>query len=237
MQGDGVSPRRIAVVPARGGSKRIPNKNIRSFCGVPMIGHILSAARDSGLFEVIHVSTDSEEIKSTAENLGFPVDFMRPRELADDMTPIMPVLKHAADTYAERGRAFDQVWLLMACAPLTRADDLKNAAALFEKGGSREPVLAVSEFPVPIEWAFSRDEAGRLAPVQEGMFAIRSQDLKKKYFDAGSFAVFPAERVLSSAGAGSDSGFIGYVLPKGRAIDIDDEDDWRLAEALRAGAG
>lgn len=231
-----MSSRRIAVIPARGGSKRIPNKNIRNFCGVPMIGHILAAARDSGLFEVIHVSTDSQEIRSTAESMGFPVEFMRPPELANDATPIMPVLKFAADRYAERGTVFDEVWLLMACAPLTRPDDLKKAALLFEESGSRDPVLAVSEFPVPIEWAFSREETGRLEPVQKGMFAVRSQDLKKKYFDAGSFAIFPAERVRASEGAGSDSGFIGYVLPKGRAIDIDDEDDWRLAEAMRASA-
>lgn len=223
---------RIAIIPARGGSKRIPNKNTRSFCGKPMVAHILRAARESGLFDAIHVSTESTDIRDVVQGLGFPVDFMRPHELADDHTPIMPVLKYVADTYALRGELFDQVWLLMACAPLIDALDLQQAADLFDRSGGHDPLLAVSEFPVPIEWAFNRLEDGKLTPVQAGMFAVRSQDLSKKYFDAGSFAAFPAETVRTSQGAGADSGFIGYVLPKGRAIDIDDEADWILAEAM-----
>jgi pseudaminic acid cytidylyltransferase len=224
--------KRLAIIPARGGSKRIPNKNIRDFCGQPMITHVLSAARASGLFTTVHVSTESESIRDVAAQFGFPPDFPRPAELADDHTPIMPVLRYAAQEYANRGVHFDEVWLLMACAPLIDAKDLSTAATLFQQAGSEQPLLAVSEYPAPIEWAFSRGENGALTPVQAGMFAVRSQDLEKRYFDAGSFAVFPASRVLESQGAGSDSGFIGYVLPKGKAIDIDDEQDWQLAEAV-----
>lgn len=223
---------RLAIIPARGGSKRIPNKNIRDFCGKPMIAHILHTVRESGLFEVIHVSTESADVRSTVEGLGFAVDFERPAALADDQTPIMPVLKFVTDTYAERGREFDEVWLFMACAPLTTAQDVRDAAALFLRAGGVDPLLAVTEYPAPIEWAFTRSEAGRLVPVQSGMFAVRSQDLEKKYFDAGSFAAFPAASVRASSGAGSDSGFIGYPLAKGTAIDIDDEADWATAEAL-----
>ncbi|MBC2770582.1 cytidylyltransferase domain-containing protein [Pusillimonas minor] len=224
--------KRLAIIPARGGSKRIPNKNIRDFCGQPMITHVLGVARASGLFAKVHVSTESESIRDVAAQFGFPPDFPRPAELADDHTPIMPVLRHAAQEYAKRGERFDEVWLLMACAPLIHAKDLSSAASLFQQAGSEQPLLAVSEYPAPIEWAFSRGENGALTPVQAGMFAVRSQDLEKRYFDAGSFAVFPASRVLESQGAGSDSGFIGYVLPKGTAIDIDDEQDWQLAEAI-----
>lgn len=223
---------RIAIIPARGGSKRIPNKNIRNFCGKPMIAHILGAARESSLFDVIHVSTESTDIREVVEALGFRVEFMRPGELADDHTPIMPVLKYVADTYAANGHIFDQVWMLMACAPLIEAHDLQQAAALFDCTVTRDPLLAVAEYPVPIEWAFSRSEDGKLTPVQAGMFAVRSQDLGKKYFDAGAFAVFPIATVRASQGSGSDSGFIGYVLPKGKAIDIDDQADWALAEAM-----
>jgi N-acylneuraminate cytidylyltransferase len=128
--------------------------------------------------------------------------------------------------------AFDQVWLLMACSPLIDAEHLVAAEKMFRQSGGREPLLAVSEFPVPIEWAFTRGADGRLTPVQTGMFSVRSQDLEKKYFDAGAFAAFPAATVLASQGAGSDTGFIGYNLPKGTAIDIDDEHDWALAEAI-----
>ena len=224
--------KRLAIIPARGGSKRIPNKNIRDFCGQPMIAYVLNAARDSDLFTTVHVSTDSESICDVVTQCGFPPDFPRPAKLADDHTPIMPVLHHAAQEYLKRGENFDEIWLLMACAPLIDAKDLVSAAALFQRAGSEQPLIAVSEYPAPIEWAFNLGENGELTPVQAGMFAVRSQDLAKRYFDAGCFAVFPASRVLASRDAGSDSGFMGYVLPKGTTIDIDDEQDWQLAEAI-----
>jgi pseudaminic acid cytidylyltransferase len=224
--------KRLAIIPARGGSKRIPNKNIRDFCGLPMITHVLSAARDSGLFATIHVSTESESISKVAAKFGLPPDFPRPDDLADDHTPIMPVLRFTAEEYARRGKRFDEIWLLMACAPLIHSQDLQKAAALFAETGAEKPLLAVSEYSAPIEWAFSRSADGALTPIQAGMFAVRSQDLEKCYFDAGSFAAFPTAHVLESEGAGSDKGFIGYVIPKGSAIDIDDEHDWQLAEAM-----
>jgi N-acylneuraminate cytidylyltransferase len=224
--------KRLAIIPARGGSKRIPNKNIRDFCGQPMITHVLSATRDSGLFATVHVSTESDSIRAVAASFGFAPDFPRSENLADDHTPIMPVLRYVVEEYAERGQYFDEVWLLMACAPLVDPQDLIRAAALFQESGAEQPLLAVSEYPAPIEWAFNRKEGGALIPVQAGMFAVRSQDLEKHYFDAGSFAAFPASFVLESQGAGSDSSFIGYVLPKGTAIDIDEEQDWELAEAI-----
>ena len=224
--------RRLAIVPARGGSKRIPNKNIRNFCGEPMITHVLRAARASDLFSKVHVSTESESIREVATQYGFAPDFPRPPNLADDHTPIMPVLREVTFEYKNRGEHFDEVWLLMACAPLIDSNDLCNAAKLFQDSGGEQPLLAVSEYPAPIEWAFKREENGALTPVQAGMFEVRSQDLEKRYFDAGSFAIFSASFVLRSQGAGSDSGFAGYVLPKGTAIDIDDEQDWRLAEAM-----
>lgn len=199
-----------------------------------MIAHTLDTARESGLFDVVHVSTESPDVRATVEGLGFRVDFMRPEHLADDVTPIMPVLKYVVETYAARGRSFDEIWQLMACAPLVRPSDLKEAAAMFERTGGVTPLLAVAPHPAPIEWAYRRAADGTLAPVQPGMFATRSQDLERAYFDTGSFAVMPAAMVLSSQGAGSNTGFLGYVLDRTRAIDIDDEDDWALAESMFA---
>jgi len=224
--------RRIAIIPARGGSKRIPNKNVRDFCGKPMIAHIIEAASESGLFEVIHVSTDSEAIANVAQQLGFPPAFLRPAVLADDFTPIMPVLKYVTEVFEKSGQIFDQVWMLMACAPLIAACDLVAADKLFLESDGKSPLLAVTEYSVPIEWAFRREDDGHLVPVHPGSFSLRSQDIEKKYFDAGSFSIFPTYAVQSSKGAGSDQGFIGYILPKGTAIDIDDERDWILAEAI-----
>ncbi|MDX9713887.1 MAG: acylneuraminate cytidylyltransferase family protein [Dissulfurispiraceae bacterium] len=224
--------RRLAIIPARGGSKRIINKNIRDFCGKPMISHILESAIASKLFDCIHVSTESSDICKVVESMGLTVHFPRPVELADDRTPLMPVLKFVTDKFAAQGELFDQVWLLMACAPLIDANDFKGAADLFDSRGGAEPLLAIGEYPVPIEWAFSRLENGRIIPVMPGKFAIPSQDLGKKFFDTGSFAIYPSKFVRSSKGAGSDLGYIGYILPKYKAIDIDDEEDWKVAEAL-----
>jgi N-acylneuraminate cytidylyltransferase len=223
---------RIAIIPARGGSKRIPNKNVRDFCGRPMVAHVLDAARDSGLFHKIHVSTDSNQVAAVVDSLGFVVDFMRPSELADDHTPIMPVLKFVLEQYADRGLKFDQVWLLMACAPNLASDDLRQASGMLEKASPRTSLVSISEYPVPIEWAFARNPSGLLEALQPGMFARRSQDIEPRYYDTGTFAVFSADTVLRSQGASSDSEYLGFVLPKGSAVDIDTETDWSAAEAL-----
>src|SRR5262249_52086660 len=152
-----VSLRRLAIVPARGGSKRILDKNIRNFCGRPMIAYILETARKSELFNMIHVSTESPQVASAIESLGFPAHFPRPIELADDNTPIMPVLRYVTETFQARGQIFDEVWLLMACAPLIEVSDLQQAAQLLSRLGQSRAVLAVSHFPAPIEKAFECD--------------------------------------------------------------------------------
>lgn len=224
--------RRLAIIPARGGSKRIPNKNLRHFCDQPMIAHILNAARESQLFDKVHVSTDSEEIREVVSKFGYPPDFTRPSELADDHTPIMPVLKFVLTEYKKINMIYDEVWLLMACAPLITHQDLTKAAKLFQNTKNEKPLITIAEYPAPIEWAFRSDEKGKLTPVQTGMFSVRSQDLEKHYFDSGSFAIFPSSYILQSNGAGSDLDYIGYNLPKSTAIDIDEEEDWLIAEAI-----
>lgn len=226
--------RRIAVIPARGGSKRISGKNVRDFCGKPMIGHILDTARASALFDVIHVSTESEEVRQVVSGLGFEIDFLRPDDLADDHTPLIPVLKFTVDAYAKRGQEFDEVWLLMACSPFVGCAHLREAASLLVQSGGTQPVIAVARYPVPIEWAYTLGPGGLLNPVQPGKFAVRSQDIEPKYFDAGTFAGFPTAVIQSSHGAGSDSDYIGYVMDRNEVVDIDDEADWALAESMFA---
>jgi len=227
--------KRIAIIPARGGSKRIPNKNIADFCGKPMITYILDVAEKSKLFDVIHVSTDSERIAEIVTSFGFPVDFMRPINLSDDNTPIMPVLKYVVDTYHERGVDFEEVSLLMACAPLIEVNDLIEATKLLHFHNNQMAVLGVAPYPAPIEWAYERQPDGLLVPVQPGMFSVRSQDMVEKYFDAGMFGFFPTKSILESEGAGRDDQFIGQTLPKYKAIDIDEPEDWLLVEAIYMG--
>jgi len=227
--------KRLAIVPARGGSKRLPNKNIREFCGKPMIAHILEAARQSELFETIHVSTDDEKIGNVVTELGFLPDFIRPPELATDFIPIMPVMKYVAETYKQLGDEFDQIWLLMTCAPLIMPQDLCEAALKMDAHKGANPIMGVAPYPAPVEWAFDLADDGMLIPAEPGKFSIRSQDLGVKYYDAGSFAGFPSQHVLYSDGAGSDCDFVAHILPSERVVDIDNEDDWRLAEAIFRG--
>jgi pseudaminic acid cytidylyltransferase len=228
--------RRIAVIPARAGSKRLPDKNVRDFCGKPMLGHILGAARDSGLFEVIHVSTESPKVAEVAASIGFAPEFPRPAELADDTAPILPVVRHAVEEYGRRGRHFDVACLLYACAPLIEPDDLLRASAMYDRLGAQKVILSVTPFAVPIEWAYDLEDDARMAAVQPGMFKVRSQDLRRRYHDTGGFAFFPVPRLLDTA-PHDDRDFHGYVLPRNKAVDIDDQEDWDLAEQLYRGRG
>ena len=224
--------KRLAIIPARGGSKRIPNKNIRYFAGKPMISHIIAKAIASQLFDKIHVSTDSEEIARIAINHGLVIDFYRNKDLCDDYTPIMPVLKYVLHKFEDLGHEYDEVWSLMACAPMVTISDLIGAADMMTKNNRSSPLLAVAEYPVPVEWAFKIKMNKQLEPMMPGKFALRSQDIETSFFDAGAFSVFPSKIIFKSQGAGSDENFIGYPISKSKAIDIDTIEDWDLAESL-----
>ena len=225
--------KRIAIIPARSGSKRIKNKNIKDFCGRPMIHHIIDTALETKLFEKIHVSTDCLKIKDIVQRNNLKIDFMRPSSLADDHTPIMPVLSYVIKKYLEMNLSFDEIWLLYVCSPLIDSSDLISASKLFSNQiNIKKPLLAVAEYPVPIEWSFLKKVGGQLVPRFPGKFLVRSQDLQSSYFDSGTFAIFTQNNIKEQPSPDDDSGFIGFKLPKRKAIDIDSEEDWELAEAL-----
>lgn len=226
--------RRLAIIPARGGSKRIPGKNIKIFHGKPIIKYTIDAANKSGLFDKIHISTDDENIKKVVENgEDYFIDFLRPKNLSDDFTPLMPVLKYVVEKYEnEFSLKFDEVWLLMACAPLLTPGELILASNYFNNMGSDKSMSAVAELPVPYEWIFQMTSEMKLEPIVKGGFANRSQDLAKIYFDCGVFYAYDIEVIKNSDGAGSDLNQIGFIYPKGKAIDIDDQEDWEVAEKL-----
>lgn len=224
--------KRLAIIPARIGSKRIPQKNIKNFCGDPMITYILNTAKKSELFSKIHISTESTEVANVIRHYGFAMDFMRPESLSDDFTPLMPVLKFVVDKYANIGQYFDQVWLLIACAPLIDSEDLIEAEKLFRMHKGLHTVLSVTEYPAPIEWSFCMNNLNVLNPVFPGKFAQRSQDFEKKYHDAGVFAIYPTEIIEKSTGAGTDKDLVAFPISKLKAVDIDNYEDWELAEAI-----
>jgi pseudaminic acid cytidylyltransferase len=224
---------KIAIVPARGGSKRIPQKNIVDFHGRPLMSYPIRAAELSGLFDVIHISTDSPRIAEVAASLGRPVDFMRDPALADDHTPLLPVLQWTIDQYAQRGKRFESVCLLMPTAPLIDADDLKHAEAIFRDRGGIHTVMAIARFPAPIEWAFRLGTDQCLVPCQPGMAVVRSQDLATAYYDTGTFLFVPEADVR--AGRLDEARIVAYHLPRQKAVDIDDLEDLELARILYRG--
>ena len=199
-----------------------------------MIAYALEAASKSQLFDKIHVSTDSDEIKNIVESLGYPVEFMRPLELSDDIVGTIPVLQWVLNKYLSRNEIYENVFNIMPAAPFLKPDDLTEAYELYLKYNKKHPLHVVSEFPAPVEWAYRRDEGGLLEPVMPGAYAKRSQDLEKGYYETGPFSIFNVKHLLNDNPV-TDEGFISYVIPKDRAIDIDNEQDLVFANKLFLG--
>jgi len=225
---------RIAIIPARGGSKRIKNKNIVDFFGKPLIAYALDAAKESGLFERIHVSTDSEEIKNVVEELGYEIDFMRSKELADDHTGLIPVLRWVHEMYCQKGITYDDVCCIMPTAPLLESNNLVDAFNLYERHEKKNPLLVVSHFPVPVEWAFYRDENTYLTPRDANALLIRSQDIRPAFYEAGPFSIWNSSHLISE-NPFSLNQFISLLIQKNQAVDIDDAEDLELAKTLFLG--
>jgi len=219
---------RLAVIPARGGSKRIPRKNIVEIGGKPMIVHVLETARRSGLFDHIHVSTDDAEIAAIAAAAGYPPDFPRDPGLADDHTPLMPVLQAVAARYP----GCDTICMLMATAILVEPDDLIAAHQVFLSHQGRRPVLAVADFPCPVEWAFRLHADHSLEEIQPGMGNVRSQDLPKAYYDSGTFYFYPAAVIEDPKSAPA---YLAHPIPRWKAVDIDGPEDLEMADRLFRG--
>ena len=224
--------KRSVIIPARGGSKRIQKKNIKIFCGKPIISYPIKAIIESKLFDKIHVSTDDKKVVEVVNKLGLNVDFFRPKSLSDDFTTIVPVVKYVVDRYKKMNQNFNEVWVILPCSPLLKSSDLIEASSLFNKNKISNSLMSVTEYPVPVEWAFKKDDKGNLKPLNEGAFKIRSQDLEKKYYDAGMFYIYSEKHILNTDYNGSDTNIIPYVIDKGSAIDIDDNEDWIIAEKL-----
>jgi len=226
--------KRLAIIPARSGSKRIPNKNIKLLFGKPIIQYILNTASNSNLFEKIHISTNSNNIKKIVNNIGYEIDFMRPDYLADDYTPLMPVINFVYEKYRELGHEFDEIWLLMACNPLIEKEDLISAAKIFKEiKNNNNPLLAIKEYQTPVNWAMKIEKDNNiLRPIFPDELNKRSQDLEKIYHDAGAFEIYTPDILKNLKGNLSDFGYYSYILEKSKSIDIDDLNDWEYLEFL-----
>lgn len=218
----------VAIIPARGGSKRIPRKCIRTFHGKPIISYSIKAASESGLFDHVIVSTDDEEIAQVAKDCGAEVPFMRPRDLADDFTGTNAVVDHALQEL-KKCMVVDYACCIYATAPFLELGYLKNG---YHKLTSerKQFVFSATHFPFPIKRGIYLRN-GKLAPVDKIGFSSRSQDLEDAYHDAGQFYWG------TPAGFSSDYDFLSeetgiVLLPKHTVCDIDTEDDFMRAEKM-----
>jgi len=221
---------RIAVIPARGGSKRIPRKNIKIFCGKPMIAWSIEAAKSSGLFERIIVSTDDAEIAEVARQWGAEVPFMRPAELSDDHAGTTPVVAHATQWVLDQGVDMSAVCCIYATAPFIQADDLKRGLDALDSG-DWDYAFTVTDFAAPILRAFKQTTEGGIEMFFPEYFSTRSQDMPIALHDAGQFywgrpsAWIENKRIF-------DRRAKPVVIPRWRVQDIDTQDDWVRAEVL-----
>lgn len=222
--------KKIAVIPARGGSKRIPNKNIRLFCGRPMMAWSIEAAKNCGLFDRIIVSTDSEEIAKTASECDAEVPFMRPKKLSDDYTGTNAVAKHCLEWLLSQGEHIDYACCIYATAPFLQTEYLKKGFELLKESGSAFTFSATS-FSFPIQRAIRIKPDGHVEPMFPEHIKKRSQDLEETYHDAGQFYWGHAASFLKDIPLFS-SNSRPVIIPRYLVQDIDTLEDWEKAELM-----
>lgn len=218
---------RIAIIPARGGSKRIPRKNIKKFCGKPILAYSIEAALNSKLFDEVMVSTDDNEIAEIAKQYGASVPFLRSAETANDFAILKDVLNEVLAKYNELEKSFDEVCCILPTAPLVETDDIIKSHEILVKE------KCVSVVPV-VKYSYTifrslKIENGRLAMNWPENFPKRSQDLPDAYHDAGLFYWYSKKYFEEEiAGFGEDA--CPYILDEEKVQDIDTLDDWKIAE-------
>ncbi|MBF7072355.1 pseudaminic acid cytidylyltransferase [Glaciecola sp. MH2013] len=220
----------MAVIPARGGSKRIIGKNTRVFAGQPLIAYSIKVAQSSGLFDDIIVTTDSDKIADLAKQFGATVPFLRPSDLSDDLTGTRPVTNHAIRWYQDNIGALDYCCCIYATAPFLQANYLKAGLDALDEDSSKAFAYSVTSFPFPIQRALFM-QANYAEPAFKEDIMKRSQDLPEAYHDAGQFYWGRAEDYLSSKAIFSEHG-IPIILPRHLVQDIDTEEDWLRAELM-----
>jgi N-acylneuraminate cytidylyltransferase len=219
---------KLAVIPARGGSKRIPRKNIKLFCGRPMIAWSIEAARQSGCFDQVAVSTDDAEIAEVARQCGAQVPFIRPAALSDDHTSTSAVVAHATNWFATHGQTPKQVCCIYATAPFVSVADLRQGLTVLTETGA-DYAFSVTSYAFPIQRAIRLATNNRVEMFNPEHFNTRSQDLEEAYHDAGQFYWGRAEAWLQGRMIFSPAA-APVFLPRHRVQDIDTVEDWIRAE-------
>lgn len=213
----------LAIIPARGGSKRIPRKNIKDFLGKPIIAYSIEAALNSKLFEEVMVSTDDEEIAEISRKYGANVPFMRSEKTADDTVGLADVIEEVKNTYASHKIEFDYICCILATSPLLTKELMQRGFAELrtKKADSVRPVV---RFGYPVQRAFNMDAKGTVTMFYPEFAQARSQDLEPAYHDAGMFYWMKADKGLKGQNK------YGFEISEMECQDIDNEEDWEMAE-------
>ncbi len=222
---------RVAIIPARGGSKRIPRKNLKPFCGKPIIAYSIEAALQSGVFDRVIVSTDDTEIQALAREFGASTPFVRPPELADDHATTVPVIAHAVQWLQEHQGPVEHACCIYATAPFVQAADIRAAYERLVQQQVGGYVFSATGFGFPIQRAFRVGPGGFVEMFQPQNYNARSQDLEEAYQDAGQFywgsaASFLSGKIFFSTDSQA------HLLPRWRVQDIDTPEDWSRAELM-----
>lgn len=218
----------VAIITARGGSKRIPKKNIRPFCGKPIIEYSIHTALESGLFDEVMVSTDDAEIAEVARKAGASIPFFRSAENSNDFAGTAEVICEVINTYAANGRAFEQGCCIYPTAPFINTEVLKNSYQLF-KDNNFDVVFPAIKYSYPIQRSLRVLPGEKAEMLWPENYPKRSQDLEPVYHDVGQFYWFNAEKMLEKKKLFTDH--TGVVkISELMAQDIDNEEDWKLAE-------
>jgi N-acylneuraminate cytidylyltransferase len=218
----------IAIITARGGSKRIPQKNIKNFSGKPMLSYAIGACKDASIFSEIMVSTDAEEISLIAQHYEARVPFLRSPETSSDTAITYDVLQEVVSMYRQQlGKEYKYICCVYPCVPLLSGKTLKNAYDQFVSSGA-DALIPICKFPVPVEWAM-KIENGLIVPNDRKAILIRSQDLIPRYFDVGMFYFIKTFALLNYKTLTPEN-TIGYIMNEKEIQDIDTMDDWTMAE-------
>ncbi|ONN69688.1 pseudaminic acid cytidylyltransferase [Pseudomonas oryzihabitans] len=226
----------IAIIPARGGSKRVPRKNIKAFHGRPMIAHSIQAALESGLFARIVVSTDDAEIAEVARSWGAEVPFLRPAELADDHAGTVEVIRHAVAALREQDEDFAYACCLYATAPFVTPADLARGLEILEGHPDKAYAFTVTDYASPVQRALRLRPDGGVESLYPEFYETRSQDLEPAFHDAGQFYWGRTEAWAQGAPLHAPHS-LPIRLPRHRVQDIDTAEDWRRAEVMFAALG
>ena len=220
----------LLIIPARGGSKRIPKKNIRDFKGKPIIEITINKSRQLKLFDKLIVSTDDDEIANISKNAGAEIPFIRPKEISGDYIPTREVILHAIEWYKTRNIEFNLICCLYPTSIFFDKNDISRAIQLLKKINENKYIFSATNYSHPIERSFYIDKKGLAIMNFPNKFNERSQDLKSAYHDAAQFYIAKSKTWTEKKNIFEQG--IPFLLPKWKSIDIDTYEDWEMAEII-----